>query len=123
MALSTLKKLTASLTIPGTPVFHDFVGQTNPGVLENIISVTVPSTKTRQLHQVIVCCRINLRWRLLVNSTVIGSGRTGAAHPVDVFSYIPSRSVNSNSLIQLEVLVPASGPVVDLEAYIQAADI
>jgi hypothetical protein len=120
MALSVPKPV--SLAIPGIPFFQDVVVCTTPGVEQNLIDFTVPTGILRSLQQVVVICRMEGYFKVILNSELIGSGRTGAAQPNATFSWIPSRAILAGMEIQVVFQARIKSPIVSVEAYLQASD-
>ena len=114
------------LTEPGAssdPFFAEGAGAITPGVLQNLITFVVPVAISRLLSQVIVTCRVEGIFEVKAGTTVIGSGRTGAASPQAKFEWDPSRPVAAGVTVVVNFTARAGGPATTVEAYLQASDI
>lgn len=106
----------------GTPIYIEATAATTPGVEQALISASVPVGMTRYLHQVIVVCRMEGKFKVMVGYAVVASGRTGPASSSAQFVWTPPRSVASGSQIQVLFQARDGSPGVDVEAFIQASD-
>jgi hypothetical protein len=100
----------------GLPVFLDDQRTPVAGT-QTVISNAVPVGKTHSLSQVIVSCRRSVTYRVKIDATVIGSGRTGAGDFNSTFTWNPNRAAAASSTVSVEV--DASAPLSDVETYVQ----
>lgn len=121
--------MAAALSVPkfsaftGTPVFFEVSSSTTPGVEQTLISLTVPAATTRFLYQVVVVCRMEGVFKILSDSYLIGSGRTGAAQPNVAFLFNPPRPTSAGSVVDVLFEARVGSPVVDVEVFIHATDL
>lgn len=123
MVATSVPKPLLNESIEGTPFFKDVVTLTTPGIQQELINITVPDLFVRNLHQLHIACRMEGSFKILIDNEVVGSGRTGAATPNVSFSWYPARSVVANKIIKVLFTARPNSPAVDVEAYLQAADI
>jgi hypothetical protein len=121
MATSQLKSLV--LTVPGTPFFSSYSGITTPGVEQTLIVYTVPPATTRNLHHLALRCNMSGRWSLFVGASLVATGRTNAAAPESDFFWTPAYSALASDVVTLKFTAQVGLPAVDLEAFLQTADI
>lgn len=105
----------------GTPNFDDALATTDPGVLQSLITGTVPAGITRSLMQMFVITRAVGAFQVLANDELIGGGRTGPAG-IGRFSWTPPRPLVAASTYEVRFLSSSSSPAQDVEAYVQATD-
>jgi hypothetical protein len=103
-------------------VFFEVAASTTPGVEQTLLSLTIPALTTRFVHQVVVVCRMEGSFRVLSDSSLIGSGRTGAAQSNVAFNFSPPRPLLAGSVLDVLFESRPNSPVVDVEVFVQAAD-
>lgn len=106
----------------GTPQFFETATQTTPGILQTLLTFTVPATGTRYLTQAIVVCRVEGEFFIKQNGSIIGSGRTGASNARGAFSYNPARPLIVGATITLEFTSRSGSKISDVEGYIHSYD-
>lgn len=121
VALSVPKKF--YITASGTPYFKEASAPSTPNVEQDLIVVSVPAGKVRNLQQVVVACRMEGKFRILVGGELKGSGRTGAAEPNASFCWTPAMPVAAGVEIKVVFKQRNNSPPVDVEAYLQASDV
>ena len=107
----------------GDGFFTDVHTTTTPGSLQTLFNISVPVSKTRRLHHLMVICRMESSYKLLAGSSIIASGRTGASTPQSSFKWNPFRSIPTGTSLKLELQTRARSPSADVEAYLMAADV
>lgn len=98
-----------------------YIGDTNPGIEQTLINVTVPVGTVREIQKLVVACRSHASYQIEVDGTIIGTGRTGPSNPKDVFEWRPSYAANAGEDITLKLLA-SSGPIIALEAFLMGVD-
>jgi hypothetical protein len=104
---------------PGDPLFVDAIGTTTPGIEQTLISYVVPAGKTLNILNVVMICRIEATWKILGDSSQIGSARTGAAMSNVNFPYRVARSYTSGKLIEVKATARSGSSAADIECYLQ----
>ena len=84
---------------------------------QTTISNAVPAGKTHSLTQVRVTCRQPIEYRVKIDATVIGSGRTGAGDYNSSFTWSPNRPATAGQTVSVEI--DAKQPLSDVETYVQ----
>jgi hypothetical protein len=120
MAISGPK---ASNTHIGTAVHFQASGITTPGLEQVLISQVIPASITRYLSQVIVVCRIEGMFKIMLDGQMIGSGRTGAVQPNVSFGFAPSEELFGGSNLEVLFEARANSPAVSVECFIHASDL
>ena len=106
----------------GTPFYAQAQTTTTPGALQTLINETVPASTTRSLNKVVVVCRRSAKFEIKINSTVVGSGRTGPANMNVSFVFLPVRDAAESDTITVDFEQINGGPSVDVEVYLMATD-
>jgi len=109
--------------VTSTPFFTEASTITTPGILQTLITFVVPVSTTRRLHKVVVTTRQRGFFRIFIDATVVGSGRTGPAAMNVEFLWNPLRPAVAGSTIKIEFTAASDTPVSDIEAYLMASDI
>lgn len=117
MALSVPK----FLTIEGQESFREAQQFTTPGAVQTILTWAVGPSVIEKLYQLDVICRVEAEWFLDINSVIVASGRTGAAKPKDLFSWVAGRDAPSNSTVTLKLKSRTGSPIVGCEVYFQTS--
>lgn len=120
-----MAEINSALVEPGSPFHIDAKTVTTPGIEQTLLTFTAPSGPTaliRRLTSVIVTCRSSGGYRLLVNGSEVGSGRTGVAVPNASFQWYPSRPLPAGATIELKYICTGSQPSRTIEAYLMAVD-
>lgn len=109
---------------PGTPIhLQSGIVATTPGIIQSLISFTVPALTARDCYQATVVCRSHGRWEATLNgSIIIASGRTGPASPNSKFSWSPRRILSSGDTIALTFKAVSDAPISEAEAYFMSSD-
>lgn len=107
----------------GTPIFPSFVGITDPGVTQNLISDTVSAGKTRLIRQVIVSCSAYGEYEILADGAIIGSGITSPSNPKDIFPFDPNFPVPSGKTIEVKFRSSANSPITSLKSFLMSNEI
>jgi len=109
----------------GTPVTDKFIGLSDtPGVAKKIIDVTVGAGLTRTLISLKVACRSEGRYKVLVDSVQVGSGRTGAAQPTDDMLWFVGKEATAGQKIEVFFTARSGSPSTqDLEAYLEQTEV
>jgi hypothetical protein len=107
----------------GTAFFAETQTVTTPGSTQTLITEVVPVGTTRSLNKVVVVCRRSAKFEIKINSTVVGSGRTGSASMNASFVFLPVRYAASGDTITIDFEQTSSGPSVDVEVYLMATDV
>lgn len=110
------------LSIPVNEVIlqEKFIGQTNPGIEEDLISYTVPAGMRLYALQILSSCRLESKLRCLVESDQIGSWRHGPSKLNGTFVFSPYREINENETITIKSYAESFRPITDIEVYLQA---
>lgn len=111
-----------SNTTPADPYFREFIGQTTPGSVQTLLSEVVPVSTKRFLSRVVVTTRHSGTYKILEDSSIIGSGRLDSREVESVFTWEPNRSVTAGKTIKLQFETYAGRPISDLEAYVMGYD-
>lgn len=109
------------VTAGGTPVWHDVQTVTNPGTEQTLISETVPASMTRTLNKIRVTCRQRVSYTVLIDGSIVGSGRVGAGKYSDDFIWVPGRDAAENLDYEVKVL-QSDGPATDIEVYLMVTE-
>lgn len=96
---------------------------TTPGLEQTLFTYTVPSGKTHIMLALRVVTKHEGSFTLDYDSTVIASGRTGAAQANILFNWHPYHSVAADSIVTLKYKGISNKPSVDIEAYLEAREI
>lgn len=106
----------------GTP-FHsrDQRTVTTPGTPETLITEVVPASTTRKISKVVVSSTKLGKFDIKIDSTIIGSGRTGPSNMNAEFTFSPAISATATQTITVE-FNQLRGPATDVEAYLMAND-
>ena len=113
--------ITAPKTSLGAPYYDEFVGSTTPG--SQIILITIPLAGgglTRKIKKVYATCRRPGILKVLDGATQIASFRLGAGNLNNNFVWESPRPLSAATTVEFDA---ATGPVSDLEAYVEAMDI
>ena len=108
--------------VQGIASFEDFKGYSDPGNLQTLIDVTVPSGITRYLSLVRVVSRAESFWELYEGANVLASGRTGPGHVTDEQKWTELRPVDEGKIIKLMFKQVANTPILPVEAYLTGSD-
>ena len=108
-----------SIADNGLPVFFEASTVTTPGILQTLLSYTVPVSKTLNLLQVLLTCRQEALFQIYGDGNLIGSGRTGAASPNVNFPYRVARSYVSGKIIEIKATARSGSVAADIECYAQ----
>ena len=100
-ALSVPKILKVS--VEGTAFHFEAQEDTDPGVAVQLFQLTVPALTKRVLFSLQVICRQQSFWELDLDGTLIASGRTGVAHPVDNFPWFPGKETFATNILTLNL--------------------
>lgn len=121
-ALAVLQDILTQLGgASGTPFFTE-TQTTTTGVLQTLISTTVPALTTRSLSKIVIVCSRSAKIDIKINAAVVGSLRTGAANKNVEFKFEPARDAAAGDTITVE-FTQFGGPTgVDVEAYLMATD-
>lgn len=120
-AIGVLEQILAELGgSAGTPVFYDTQTVTTPGVTQTLVNETVGVGKTLTIRKVRVTCRQRTTYNILLDSTIIGSGRVGAGEYNDDFVFVVNRTLSAGSVLKVETL--SGGKATDIEVYVQALE-
>jgi hypothetical protein len=106
---------------PADPIFIENRTDITPGSEQELISSVVPTGKKRYLKNAYVICRRDGSFVIKKNSTIIGSGRTGAANPMANFAFSPARPIAAGDTIKI-LFTGKPGPVASVEGYVQGFD-
>lgn len=117
MALSGPKYL----AIEGQENFREIQSVTTPGAEQVLMTWTVGANEIEKLYQLDVICRMESIWELDIDSNIVASGRTGAAKPKDLFSWVAGRDAPSNSTVTLKLKSRSGAPIVPCEVYVQTS--
>lgn len=107
----------------GSAKFIDVQDLTTPGIEQTLITQLIPAGKLYNILQVTVVCRQEGAFKVLIDSDIIASGRTGAAQSNVSFSFRPYRVANEGETLELKFTGIAGKPSVDIEAYLQAREV
>jgi hypothetical protein len=110
-------------SIAGDDFFKDIQTVTTPGAEQTILNETVGVGKQINLLQLFVTCRMDGFYRVYIDTTVIASGRTGAATPNCYFNWTPYRKAIAGEQIMIKFTSRSDKPVSDLEAYLHAREV
>ena len=121
-AIAVLNQILVAVggTATGTP-FYESAEDVADGTTQTLISVTVPAATTRTVSQIVVSCRQPGTFKVFIDSTLIGSGRTGPGNPTDSFTFVPGRAASTGEVIKVE-FTKTHGPNSDVEAHLLATD-
>jgi hypothetical protein len=114
--------VSSSPATPQNPYFRDYIGLTSPGTVQTLLNEVVPANTKRILTKVRVTTRQSGFYKILENSSIIGSGRLDPSKTSDTFTWEPNRSVSAGNSIKLLFETYAGRPVSDLEAYVMGYD-
>ena len=120
MGLSQFKQ--TSIRIEGDPIHNSAEAVVTPGVEQTLISYLVPVGKVHNLHQVVLSCRVTGSFRVEIDGSLMGSGRTGAASPNSSMSFVPTLSLSEGTLVEVKYCSAAGSLLQRVEAYAQAAE-
>lgn len=120
---STTYRTVPSGETGGDAKFIDVQSLTTPGSEQTLITQVIPAGKQYNLLQVTVVCRQEGSFKVLIDSDIIASGRTGAAQSNVSFAFLPYRIANASETLELKFTGMAGKPAVDVEAYLQAREI
>lgn len=107
------------------PVGTHFASEnaTTPGVEQSLLSMTVGAGIERDLYGAKVVTRVHGKFRVLLNGTLIGSGRTGPSiGDLSTFSWNPRLVLSASDEVEILFQSIAGTPISDVEAYFQASD-
>ena len=107
---------------PGVPTYFDYSGISTPGVEQTLIADTVAASTIRAMSNVVVSCRAEGIVLIKAGGAIIGSGRTGPAHPVSLFTWSPKRDVAAGVEIKVLFTARSASAANSVEAYVQASD-
>lgn len=105
---------------PGEALFVDSSDTTTPGSEQSLMTYTVPALKTMNLLSVQIVCRQETSFQIYGDSTLIGSGRTGASSPNVNFVYRVARSFAAGKLIEVKATARSGSAAAPIECYLQA---
>lgn len=121
-AIAVLNQILVELggTATGTP-FYNSVQSIADGTVQDLIDLTVPAATTRTISSVVVSCRQPGKFTVLIDSTVVGTGRTGPGSPNASFVFVPGRAALTGEVIKVQ-FEKTYGPNSDVEAHLLATD-
>jgi hypothetical protein len=99
------------------------IATSTPGLVQELVTTTVPAGKNRFINKVRVVCRGYACWTLKVNGDIIGSGRNSPANEQPEMIYTPRYKSLPGDEIKLEFLAFAAKPAVPVEAYLMGSDV
>ena len=82
----------------------------------------VPAGKTRNPTRMVIVCRHESAWEFFSGSEKLASGRTSAAHPVDVFEWQQEKDISADTTCTLKFKQRAESPETTVDAFYQASD-
>jgi hypothetical protein len=100
------------------PEYIDVSTTSTPGTPQTVITRAVTGTEVFYLSSVVITCRKQACYQIKEDSTIIGSGRIGAAHPNDQYVFTVPRSVPSGKTITVVFEQIAGTSASDVEAYL-----
>lgn len=106
-------------TVIGEPLHLAGNSATTPDTLQTLITHTVTADELL-VHQVLVACRTHGKFEIYIDSTLIGSGRTGPGQSLVPFFYAVPRKALVGEVLKVDLKTLAGTPIVDCEAYVQA---
>jgi hypothetical protein len=107
---------------PGTPT-HFTSGELNTtGLLQTLISQTVPASTEYDLYLATVICRAHGKFTVKLNGSLIGSGRTGPSlGSLSSFKWSPRYVAVAGDQIQIQFKADRGSPINEVEAYLQVS--
>ena len=108
-----------SIVDNGEPVFTEAASTTTPGIIQTLLSYTVPALKTLNLLSVVLACRQETSFQIYGDGALIGSGRTGAAAPNAIFNYRVARSYVAGKIVEIKATARSGSVAADIECYAQ----
>ena len=107
----------------GAAKFVDVQDATTPGSEQTLHTEVVPAGKQFNLLLCNLACRQEGSFKVLIDSDIVASGRTGPAQPNAVFSWRPYRPAAAGATISVKFTAMAGKPSVDVEMYLQAREL
>lgn len=101
-----------------TNFFQDFYDVVVGDTPATIFDYEVPVSTILFLSQLLISCRLEAEIIVKLNSTVIGSLRTGAAKPVAKFSWDPNRECVAGDVVQVILTKRAGTPDISVGAHL-----
>lgn len=120
---SSISSTTGNFLTSGSAYFKEVQTTTTAGVEQDLINETVSAGKKVLLLQSFITCRMEGKWRILIDSDEIASGRTGAAVANSDFSWLPYRQASAGQTVTVKFLARSGSPSADVEAYLQAREL
>lgn len=106
----------------GTPKYLDVSDDSEPGVEQTLLDISVPATKLWRLRNFTLNCRQQAYWelhaQLSAGDTIIASGLT-FPHPESKFPFIPFRPLGGSTRLWLIFQQLAGTPVSGIQAHLQ----
>jgi hypothetical protein len=115
MAVTSFPKETGLLGEPTHYSYADVIS--NPGP-HTLLDITVPVNTKLNLTRAVIACRIEAIAEIYLNNTVIGSLRTGAAHPTDFFDFFPIKKIVAGENIKIKLMKRSGSPDVSIAAHL-----
>lgn len=107
----------------GAPVYFDDEVAITPGAEQTLIDETVPDGIIRSLNKLLVSCRFEGSYVVLVDGDLAGSGLTGPADVNSSYEWNPPRQVEAGSNIKVKFIgrvgIPAT---VTVKSHLQCSD-
>lgn len=108
---------------PGTPKHFNSGEVSTTGALQTLLSITVPALKIYDLYSAKVICRAHGKFTILLNGSLIGSGRTGPSlGELSVFNWTPRLPAIASDVIDIKFQSLSATPINEVEAYLQASE-
>lgn len=108
---------------PGDPFFLDASMLSTPGIDQTLLSYTVPVGQKLYLSTLSSSLRIEGFLKVLLEGSLIGSARSGAAKPDVSFTWSPRREVLPGETVQVVYRQRASSPIVEIAAHLMGLTI
>lgn len=113
----------ATPELQGAEYFKTASTSTTPGTWQDLISETVSANKQINILRIDLTCRLEGLMEVYIDSTLIGSGRTGPATKNIGFNWVPYKSASAGEVIKVKFRAHSFRPADNVEAYLQAREL
>lgn len=107
---------------PGTPFLVPSEAATTPGLQQTLVSYTVPALTVLDLYKVSVVSRVHGKFRVNLDGSLIGSGRTGPSiSELSKFDWSPRLTATAGQIVEILFTSMTGTPISEVEAYLHGA--
>jgi len=112
---------TTTTIVSNPPFFFDYAGVPSGPGPTTLISFTNTGSTAMDLNRLEFGCRQDATLQVQQNGNVIGTCKTGVAHPKDNFVWYPARQAAPGDLIEVILTKWTGSPDVDVAAHLMGS--